>query len=170
MGVLYNQKGNTTHYNFYFFPCLIVFTRAFSKELVVWHITWYDRAHFCVLVGGGGGDYTSFRPPYLWRLGRNSCGSGANHYSSLIAISRVTMLSLNWSSLCTPCLTILPHCGPLTGRLCTYLKPKSFFPALPQKAMKKCLSILTQKCWEFQSVRNFNQMSRCWINAHVEAR
>lgn len=169
MGVLYNQKGNTTHYNFYFFPCLIVFTRAFSKELVVWHITWYDRAHFCVLVGGGGG-YTSFRPPYLWRLGRNSCGSGANHYSSLIAISRVTMLSLNWSSLCTPCLTILPHCGPLTGRLCTYLQPKSFFPALPQKAMKKCLSILTQKCWEFQSARNFNQMSRCWINAHVEAR
>lgn len=30
------------------------------------------------------------------------------------------------------CLTILPHCDPLTGRLSTYLKPKSFSGVAPK--------------------------------------
>lgn len=96
-----------------FFPWLIAFTRAFSKELVVWRITWYDTAYFCAQVRYGVHPPPSRYPLSLktwhkivWSIIHSFyASSGANHYPSLNVISAVTMLSYNWS----PCVPFLSH-------------------------------------------------------------
>lgn len=148
MGVLYNQKGNTTHYNFYFFPCLIAFTRAFSKELVVWHITWYDRAHFCVLVGGGGVTHP-FAPLIFEDLAeiRVVLELITIHHSSLSQESQCYHLI---GPPCVPPVSLFyPTVAPWQEDYALILNPSLFFRRCPKRRWKSACQSLHRNAENF---------------------